>query len=230
MKRFRKIAILCLGLSVWLAGTAGLGAGSGWLAESSIDIQHFLAPPPQADSKEGRTDLDVVLRYQASRSTEDCRRAQSEMDVSLKAFFGPPYGPLSATETEKWSPFFDKVRDDTEYFVHKMKKIWRRPRPFTVDPKITPCFYMAPMTSYPSGHATHSRIFSKLLSELKPDLRPVFEARADRIAEDRVLAGVHFPSDIEAGKKLGDEIARRLLSNEDFRKELAGLKETSPAR
>jgi acid phosphatase (class A) len=43
-----------------------------------------------------------------------------------------------------------------------------------------------------------------VLSKLDPSRKELFMKRADQIAADRVLAGVHHPSDIEAGKKLGD--------------------------
>lgn len=56
-----------------------------------------------------------------------------------------------------------------------------------------------------------------------PPLSLSKEDRADLIAEDRVLAGVHHPSDIEAGKKLGDAVFKKLLSNPMSRKELDTL-------
>jgi len=45
-------------------------------------------------------------------------------------------------------------------------------------------------------------------------------ARGRQIGDDRFLAGMHYPSDVAAGQKLGAEIARRLLANPDFREQL----------
>jgi hypothetical protein len=42
---------------------------------------------------------------------------------------------------------------------------------------------------------------------------------------DPVIAGVHYPSDVAAGQKLGAEIARKLLANADFQTALERTKE-----
>jgi membrane-associated phospholipid phosphatase len=39
-----------------------------------------------------------------------------------------------------------------------------------------------------------------------------------------VLGGVHFPSDVAAGKVLGTEVARLLLANDRFKAEFADAK------
>ena len=59
-----------------------------------------------------------------------------------------------------------------------------------------------------------------ILSKLKPDKEKEIRARADEFAKDRILSGVHWPADIEAGKRLGDEIANKLLENKEFQAEL----------
>jgi hypothetical protein len=40
------------------------------------------------------------------------------------------------------------------------------------------------------------------------------------IGWDRVVAGVHFPSDVYAGQVLGRALAQALLNNETFREQL----------
>jgi acid phosphatase (class A) len=212
-----------LGIGLFLVWPILVAAGPVWIDKSSIDVRHVLPAPPKAGSRLDQEDLEKVLRYQATRTEEDCKRARFEFQISLKAFFGPPYGPLTPAEVEKWTPFFEKVYADTKYFVKKTGAVWNRPRPFVVDSKVTPCVQQGSTRGYPSGHATNARVFAKLLAELKPRDRAVFGKRADQIAEDRVIAGVHRPADIEAGKILGDEIVKRLLANPDFRKEMNAL-------
>jgi hypothetical protein len=50
-------------------------------------------------------------------------------------------------------------------------------------------------------------------------------ARGRLIGDDRYIAGMHYPSDVEAGQKLGEEVAHRLLENRDFKIALDRAKE-----
>ena len=47
--------------------------------------------------------------------------------------------------------------------------------------------------------------------------------RADVIAEDRVLAGMHHRSDIIAGQALGERLYKEFSKSPDFRKDLSDL-------
>jgi hypothetical protein len=79
-----------------------------------------------------------------------------------------------------------------------------------IDPPATP--------SFPSGHALQARLITRCLEEvLEPNNAngpgltgtPLRELGA-RIAENRVIAGVHFPRDNEAGIAVADRIFGRL--------------------
>lgn len=71
--------------------------------------------------------------------------------------------------------------------------------------------------SYPSGHSTRGMADALILAELVPDARQALLDRGRRIGFDRVIAGVHFPSDVVAGRVLGQAIARALLADPRFR-------------
>ena len=58
------------------------------------------------------------------------------------------------------------------------------------------------------------------LSDFVPVRRAAFLARADEIAQDRVIGGVHHPTDVAAGKVLADEIHGELLKSPAFRADL----------
>ena len=67
-------------------------------------------------------------------------------------------------------------------------------------------------------------MMADLLSEWDPTREAQFRARADLIGHDRVMSGVHHPTDIVAGKKLGDEIFKKLDQVPAFEKDLQSLK------
>jgi acid phosphatase (class A) len=78
--------------------------------------------------------------------------------------------------------------------------------------------------SYPSTHAAISRVFAHVLTDIIPLRKAEFFAKSDEIARDRVIIGVHYPSDIAAGKDLGDMYHSRLLESEAYRRDLSRIK------
>jgi hypothetical protein len=66
--------------------------------------------------------------------------------------------------------------------------------------------------SWPSGHSTESFAVARVLATLCPDAGPQLRAHAARIAQNREVAGVHFPTDSAAGAVLGDTLARFVIA------------------
>jgi membrane-associated phospholipid phosphatase len=67
-------------------------------------------------------------------------------------------------------------------------------------------------------------LWAEILVKLAPPLRGQLLARGAQIGHDRIIAGVHFPTDVAAGQKLGIAIARRLMAGSKFRRDLAHAK------
>jgi acid phosphatase (class A) len=63
-----------------------------------------------------------------------------------------------------------------------------------------------------------------VLGDLVPARRAELLERADAIAEDRVVIGVHYPTDIAAGKALADLFHASLLQSEAYRRDLQRTK------
>jgi membrane-associated phospholipid phosphatase len=76
--------------------------------------------------------------------------------------------------------------------------------------------------SYPSGHATESYLLAEILAQVMPpaastrtdpadpDSTPL-RRLAERVARNREVLGLHYPSDSRAGKYLGDQSLALLL-------------------
>ena len=85
--------------------------------------------------------------------------------------------------------------------------------------------------SYPSEHAAAAGAASVVLSHLFPEQAEAFAARADEAAMSRVLAGVHYPSDVEAGLALGRAVGEQVIArsqNDGFASEWTGEIPTGP--
>ena len=107
------------------------------------------------------------------------------------------------------------------WFSDTAKEHWARPRPATVDGRVHPCVGPQTTGSYPSSHASRAVVWAALLAELFPDRRQPLEALGRRIGDDRVVAGIHFPTDVAAGQRLGAALAKALLADPGVRADLA---------
>jgi hypothetical protein len=67
-------------------------------------------------------------------------------------------------------------------------------------------------------------VWSRILAEIFPEKKERLLKRGLQVGEDRVIAGIHFPSDVAAGQKLGDAIADKLLADPQFNEALKQAK------
>jgi hypothetical protein len=95
------------------------------------------------------------------------------------------------------------------YFKNGAGKYLPRPRPSQVCPALLPPVPVPGHPSYPSGHATEAHLVEFVLNEVFSKSDPKkndLEALAARIARNREIAGLHYPSDSKAGKQLAKDI------------------------
>jgi hypothetical protein len=89
-------------------------------------------------------------------------------------------------------------------------------RPHEMAPNLLPMIDVPSHGSLPSGHAGESALVAALLMHLMASgpasPRVMLHRMALRIAENRVVAGVHFPVDSLAGRLLGEAVADYLLA------------------
>lgn len=180
--------------------------------------------PPEMQSSSQKNDEAELLKLQKSRTTADCAQAKEEVFVSLKSFYGKPSGTLNPPEVEKLSAFFEQIRNDADFFIQQMKKDFPRQRPFLYMKDINPCVPKEVTGAYPSGHATLSRLYALILSDLFPDRKATFESRSLEIGKHRVLVGMHHPTDIESGRKLAELLYGEFKLSKKYQEAVSKLK------
>jgi acid phosphatase (class A) len=98
-----------------------------------------------------------------------------------------------------------------EHVVMCLKGYFRSPRPSQLCPAIVPMIDPPATPAFPAGHAVQAYLISYLLAHSLPNIPSqklaeeqgaLFEL-ADRVSQNRVVAGLHFPTDIAAGKAIG---------------------------
>jgi acid phosphatase (class A) len=106
-----------------------------------------------------------------------------------------------------------RVGEFTMMHLKRLTTPWNlqeRPRPIQVCPTLYPPVPVPGHTTYPAGHALISWLTRECLNDilqLQVDAySESLDAMADRIGENRVIAGLHFQEDIDAGKIAGQTI------------------------
>jgi acid phosphatase (class A) len=171
---------------------------------------------PKLGSAEGILDVAQLLYLQKTRTKAECASAQKEANGSgLKLFFGGKHGLLSPIELQKVEKELKWLTTKTRVKILYYKTKFNRPRPYTSHSQIKPCIELENSKSYPSGHTTLARLYGRILSVIYPERSLLFMKRADEASQNRMIGGVHYPSDVAAGKKLGDLLAEDYLEDGD---------------
>jgi acid phosphatase (class A) len=100
-----------------------------------------------------------------------------------------------------------------EHIVMCLKGYFLCPRPSQLCPAIVPMIDPPATPSFPSGHSLQAWLIWRCLDATNPPMRPRHLVRdlANRIGENRIIAGIHYPQDHEIGKAVGDWVYTRLL-------------------
>lgn len=180
-------------------------------------------PMPALDSRTDRQDMKEVFVWQKKRTNEDCARAASEVEPTFENFFAS-MGTIKKPVSERADEILWKIRSDVSKTVSRIKKSFKRLRPYMRDAQVEPCVKKETGFSYPSGHATISEVYGLMLMDLDPAHKGAYRKRAEQGAWDRVIAGVHHPSDVHAGLQLAKQLYKEFKKSAAFRADLKELK------
>jgi membrane-associated phospholipid phosphatase len=92
------------------------------------------------------------------------------------------------------------------------KYTYMRKHPAEVDPNVGAAMAFTQSPSYPSEHAVAAGAAAAVLAYLFPDKASTLADMANEAAQSRVLAGVAFPSDVQAGMDLGNLVGQAVIS------------------
>jgi len=100
---------------------------------------------------------------------------------------------------------------DATILAWKEKVKYKRNRPNELDPSVKPVIN-APLTfSYPCEHSVTAAAAAYMLVYFFPEKTDSIMQMAHAASQSRINAGVQFQSDVDAGWKLGEQVAKEII-------------------
>ena len=89
-------------------------------------------------------------------------------------------------------------------------------RPHMVSDLIKPVVRLSDSGSWPAPHAALGTLMGIVLGSMIPEKRAAIMDRARVYGDNRMVAGIHFPSDVEMGRIAGTAIAAVVMRQPQF--------------
>ena len=207
---------------------AATAATTGYLAPGSTpDMIRVLPAPPIPGSKSQAEDDRAFHDTRKLEGSPRWTMAQNDNrgapDDALKDFACALGVSLDKSTAPNLHALLGRIMADARPFIDPGKDHYARPRPF-VRMKGNICVpktdSLVKSGSYPSGHSTASWAWGLIFAELAPDRAIEILSRARAYSESRVVCGVHYPSDISAGRLNGSALFGALQASPEFRADM----------
>jgi acid phosphatase (class A) len=220
----RKMLWFSLVIAALAVGGPAAAAEATFVTPDHFNLTNFLPPSPAPDSERQKRDLAAVLAVQKARTSAQSERALADATAGTFGFadvLGPKFNEQDVPKT---AALFAKLRGDAVVAFQAGKGVWNRPRPFVVSTDVNPLGERPEGSSYPSGASTVNYLTAIILANMVPEKSAALYARGREFGDDRVILGVHFPSDVEAGRLAATGLAVALMGDSAFMKEFAEAK------
>lgn len=224
-------------------GETKLGSSTfakGYLAREEQPDSAALLPAPPAAGSSAQADDDEAFRTltqlrDGPRGALAARDAELHFPAAASAFSCALNVRISEQATPHLAMLLRRTLTDAGDATQKAKNLYQRPRPFvafnapTCTPQDEPALRRS--GSYPSGHSAIGWLWAEALAEVAPERADALLQRGRAFGQSRGVCGVHWKSDIEAGRLIGSATAARLRANPVFNAQVAAARaEVAQAR
>ena len=212
--------------SLLLAKEKSTSTPIGWKTPDNSSLLMAIPAPPGTGSEAEKADVDGVLAMQNNASPETLAHAEQTVEFTIFSF-SEVLGPDFTAETRpKTSEFFARLETTANQQKNFLKNFYHRIRPYRAFPdQIKALVTKEDGCSYPSGHSTRAWLYALVLGALDQTHRSDYLSLAMQVCQDRVIGGMHYPSDVLESRVLAEKIFRDLLENKAFMTDLSKLHE-----
>jgi acid phosphatase (class A) len=167
----------------------------------------------------------------AYQDVNEARWQMAKLDErQLYSRFAEAFGrPIDERSSPTLVRILDRALRDVDVTASSAKDYFSRPRPFqrmhlqrVCDKNDAPEPEEHPMhgASYPSGHSTHGWTVAEILARVAPKRAQALMQRAEEYEESRLVCGMHFPTDVEAGHIVATAVVAHLDASKEFQADL----------
>jgi acid phosphatase (class A) len=197
-----------------------------YIVPAELELPDLVPDPPALGSPLNQAELQELHQIEASRTPAQVAAAkadEAEEDMfAYKSVLGPGFTAEALPITAELGVH---VKNEQSVAGGVLKSEFARPRPYQSDKTLHPvCALTETPNSYPSGHALTGYLEAFTLAEIVPEKRADILARADDYAHNRLVCGVHYPSDIEASRRVAYVVFGYMLATPKFQHDLAAAR------
>jgi acid phosphatase (class A) len=201
--------------------------GSGYYTQNAPpDLSGIIPPPPAQNSDTTKAELALLHQIQQSRTSAQVAAAQDddrhEDMFYLRTVMGRGFVPGNLPLLTALS---NRMESEGSVASHALKGEFKRPRPYQFDSTLHPvCETVTQPNSYPSGHSIVGYLDAFVLIRIVPEKSREILERADDFAHNRMVCGVHYPSDLAAGREVAYVLFGYLMAQPRFQNDLAAAR------
>lgn len=194
----------------------------------NLDGAAIVGPPPTPDSPRGKADQAIFDQTRKLAGTPAWDKAIADADLSgahgFKSFSCAAGVAIGPDATPTLAKLLLRMTDDAATLYQPAKAVFQRARPPVGNTKpicVPREKWIETDGSYPSGHGLIGWSWALVISEVAPEHASAVLARGREFGDSRIVCGVHYQSDIEAGRYLGSAMVSRLHQDPAFMSDLA---------
>ena len=193
-----------------------------WNMTAANIVAERPGPPPSTNSQQMKDEVAEVRRTVDRLTNAQLAIAQKWNDGA--GTYSPPGhwndvaleyvrdAQFSEVRAARVFALLNMAMHDAAVGCWEAKFHYFNPRPSQMDPGIKTQIGLPNFPAYTSGHSTFSASAASILSYLFPSGASGFAAMRDEAGISRLYGGIHYRSDIDAGKAHGERIAGYTLT------------------
>ena len=183
---------------------------------SSGEVVRAVGQPP-TDSAQVDADAGAVRQADAGAPAGSAqrKRAEGQEHLTIEVCNGVPGSWFTVQRFPATSNLLYCAFDDAWVVAHKAKVFHFRQRPDGTKEN----------SSYPSGHATEAAVLGGLLAALDPQHAKLADEMRTELAQNRLILKKHYPTDLEAGDRLGKWLLTKMSQSRAFKRDFAAAAE-----